>query len=176
MSPTPPPVIPTDPYALVENGIADRLRAALWGTYFDKVWQVSNNDANINVGVEYLIVMRPGGFPFLQTNYKSGEIQDVDWVTYAHLYVRYQEKDEQWARFNPFRWAVMHVVMKYRFLDEKRIGDTTLAQVPNIDRVKSIDAAEDAGFWRFFGTKESSPPSFMYQPLRIITGARVRFE
>ena len=170
------PAIPTDPYSLIENGVADRIRAALWETYFTKDYQVSNNDANLTEGNDYFVVMRPGAFPFLSTQYKSGEIQDVDWTSFAHLYVRYQEKSEQWARFNPFRWAVMHVVMKYRFLDAVILGDRSVVQVPMVDRVRSIDAAEDAGFWRFFGTKENSPPNFMYQPLRIITRGRVRFE
>ena len=168
--------IPADPYALIENGIADRLRAALWTDFFDKDWQVSNNDGNLSLGGEYMIVMRPGPFPFLPASYKAGEIQDVDWTSIAYLYVRYQEKEESWSRFNPFRWGVMHSIMKYRFLDAVTIGTTSVPQVVGIDRIRGLEAAEDAGFWRYFGVKESSPPNYMYQPLRITTRGRVRFE
>ena len=165
-----------DPYSQVETGIADRIRATLKPDFVEKDWQVSDNDYNLTFGADYFVVMRPGPFPSLPTSYKSGEIQDIDWTSFAHLYVKFIEREEQWARFKTFRAAVIWTVMKYRFLEAVTIGSTSIAAVPAIDRIRSIEASDTATYWRFFNTPENAPPNFMHQPLRLVTRQRVRFE
>jgi hypothetical protein len=166
-----------DWYSLIEVGIADRLRAELTALdYFTKAEQVSDNDAQLNFGGEYFIILRPGPFPFVDTSYKTGEIQSVDWQTFIHLYVRFHEKAEQWGRFKPFRNAVIQTVMKHRFLNAVTIGSTSYDEVKNIDRIRNVNGADQPGYFRFFGIAETMPPNFMTQALSITARQRVRFE
>lgn len=174
-----------DFYDLVETGIADRLRAELKVDYFTnpsthqvEEWRVSDNDSNLERGANYFIVMRPGAFPTLPTEYNTGKVIDVEWESFARLYVRYVERAEQWSTFKPFRWAVIATVRKYRFLGKVTINDDEIPEVPNVDRVRSIDANDPAGYWWIFETQRQQglPPSYMYQSLRIVTRQRVRFD
>lgn len=164
-----------DPYSEIEDGIADRLRATLAEAYFLKEWQVADNDYNLTFGAEHYAITRPGPFPRTGTSYKSGEIQQIDWTTFVHLYVRFAEKEEQWSRFKAFRSAVIWTVMQHRFLGTVVINDVSFSEVKNVDRIQSIEASDTATYWRFFNTPETSPPNFMYQPVRIVTRQRVRF-
>src|SRR5512139_1629299 len=138
----------TDPYSLVETGISDRLRAAMRSQYFPQDWQVTDNDSDLHRGAEHFIVTRPGAFSTIDAEYKSGEIQTVDWESFLRLYVKYNEKAEQWERLKPFRAAVINNVMKYRFLDAVTIAGDDIIAVPGVDRVRSIQPTEPAGyFW-----------------------------
>jgi hypothetical protein len=175
----------TDPYADVEKGIADRLRSALKLVYFTNPqtstvqdWQVSDNDSDLHRGADYFIITRPGAFSQIAAEYKSGEIQTVDWETYLRLYVKYFEKADQWSLLKPFRAAVLQVVMKYRFLDSVTINGDALPAVNNVDRVRSLGPTEPAGYFWLFQQQASQglPPNFLYQPLRVVTRQRVRYE
>ena len=164
-----------DYYILIETGIIDRL---FWSMpeFFKKDWQVSNNDYNIQLGGDYFVVARPGKFPALPASYKSGEVQDVAWDVYLHLYVKIFEKGEMWSLFNPLRSKVVYHLMKNRFLDAVTINDHFIVQVPGVDRIRSVEATEDAGFWSFFTVDKNQPPNFMYQPIRAVIHQRVRFD
>jgi hypothetical protein len=170
--------IPSDPYDLIETGIADRLRAELKQEFFAEDWQVSDNDSNLERGADYFIVMRPGAFPSLPTEYNTGKFVDFEWESFARLYVKYVEREEQWSTFKPFRWAVIHTVRKYRFLGQVTINGDSLAQVPGVDRVRSVEASDPAGYWWIFETQRQQglPPNYMFQALRIVTRCRVKFE
>lgn len=177
--------LPADPYDLIETGIADRLRAALKTEFFTnpsthKVedWRVSDNDSNLERGANYFIVMRPGAFPSLPTEYNTGKFIDVEWESFARLFVQFKERAEQWSTFKPFRWAVIHTIRTYRFLGKVTINGDELAEVPAVDRVRSIDASDPAGYWWIFEAQRQQglPPNYMYQSLRIVTRQRVRFD
>jgi len=168
-----------DWYGLIENGLSNRLRAELKVLeYVEKDQQVADTDMYLRDGFDYFLVFRPGPFPFLDLNYKTGEIRDVDWTTHLHLFVKYQEQEEQWSAFKPFRNAIIQMVMKHRFLREILIGDEEypFAEVLNVDRIRSIVAGGDAEYFRFFGVAENMPPNFMTQVLNVVTRQRVRFE
>jgi hypothetical protein len=176
---------PLDPYTLVEAGIADRLRSALKADYFTnpttsdvQEWQVTDNDSELHRGANYFIVTRPGAFSQVTGDYNSGEIQTIEWETFLRLYVRYQEKAEQWSLLKPFRAAVLRTVLKYRFLGKITINGDEIPEVLAVDRVRSIQPSEPASyFWLFRQQQESGmPPNFMYQPLRVVTRQRVRFD
>lgn len=177
--------LPADPYNLIETGIANRLRAALAAQFFTnpsthkvEEWRVSDNDSNLERGADYFIVMRPGGFPSLPTEYNTGKWIDVDWESFARLYVKYYEREEQWSTFKPFRWAVIYTVRKYRSLSAVTIDGEELSQVPGVDRVRSIEAQEPAGYWWIFEAQRQQglPPNYMFQQLRIVTRSRVKFD
>jgi len=177
--------IPADPYDLVEIGVADRLRAELAAEFFTnpsthKVedWRVSDNDSNLERGANYFIVTRPGAFPSLPTESNTGKWVDMDWETFVRLYVKYEERAEQWSTFKPFRWAVIATIRKYRFLSQVTIGSETFDGVPGVDRVRSVEAADPAGYWWIFESQRQQglQPNYMFQALRIVTRQRVKFD
>lgn len=169
----------TDWYSLLEKGMADRLRAELKILeYVIKDQQVSDSDAVLQMGFDYFAIFRPGPFPFLPASYKTGEIIDVDWTTFIHLYVKFKQNDEQWATFKPYRNAIIQLLMKHRFLKKVSIGDDypeEFAEVLNIDRIRGIGGNDQPGYFRFFGVAENMPPNFMTQMLSVSTRQRVRF-
>ena len=168
----------TDWYSQIEVGISDRLRAEMKILgYVQKDYQVDDNDSSLQYGNDYFLIFRPGAFPFLDLNYKTGEIREVDWQTHVHLYVKFNQKDEQWERFKPFRNAVIQMVMRHRFLKEVLIGDEDypFPEVPAVDRIRSIAANGDTAYFRFFNISEDMPPNFMTQDLSVVTRQRVKF-
>lgn len=169
----------TDYYSTVKNGLLLRLRYSLKADFLiDKEDEkVSDNESNLFKGADYYVVLKPGPFPALDAaTYKSGEVQTVDWTTRIELYVRYIERAEQWGRFDPFRSAVIWHVMKNRFLGNVTIAGTAIAEVPHVDRVRSIQAGADATYFRFFNTPPTMSPNYMFQPLICVVRQRVRFD
>jgi hypothetical protein len=178
-------MIAADPYDKIETGLADRLRAELADPFFTnpsthKVedWRVSDNDSNLERGANYFLVTRPGAFPSLPTEYNTGKWVDVDWETFVRLYAKYSEREEQWSTFKPFRWAVIATIRKYRFLSKVTIGAVEFEAVPGVDRVRSVEASDPAGYWWIFETQRQQglPPNYMFQALRIVTRQRVKFD
>lgn len=169
----------TDWYSLVETGISSRLRAELkLMGYITKDEQVTDNESVLYGGLEYLVVFRPGPFPFLPVEYETGKVVDVDWVTHVHLYLKYKEKSEQWLLFKPFRNAVLQLIMKHRMLKKVFIGDSypqEFAEVRNVDRIRGISGDDEPGYFRFYGKSESAAPNFMTQKLSVTTRQRVKF-
>ena len=174
-----------DPYDQVETGIANRLRAALKADYFTnrsthKVedWRVSDNDSNLERGADFFIVMRPGAFPSLPTEYSTGKFVDMEWESFVRLYVKYVEREEQWSTFKPFRWAVIDTLRRYRFLNQVVIDGETLNAVPGVDRIRTVQANDPAGYWWIFEAQRQQglPPNYMFQSLQITTRQRVKFD
>lgn len=169
----------TDFYSQVKNGLILRLRYALKTDFFpnaDGIERVSDNENNIQRGGDHYVVLKPGPFPPVDgQDYNSKEIQTVDWHTRVEIYVRFLQKDESWARFDPFRSAVIWHLMKYRFMGAVTIAGEAVPEVPNVDKVRSVSAFSEATYWRFFNTPPTAIPNFMFQPLNVIVRQRVRF-
>lgn len=165
-----------DWYSLVENGISSRLRAELTiAEFITKPDQVSDNDSALTAGDNYFAIFRPGSFPTLPVEYESGKIVTVTWITYIDLYVKYQEKREQWSTFKPYRNAVIQFVMRHRFLKRETIGETEFEEVRAVDRIRSISGNDEPGYFRFFNVNEKMPPNFMTQRLAVTTAQRCIF-
>jgi hypothetical protein len=178
-------MIPADPYDQVEAGIADRLRAELAAEFFTnrsthKVedWRVSDNDSNLERGADFFVVMRPGAFPSLPTEYSTGKWVDMEWETFVRLYVKYTEREEQWSTFKTFRWAAIATIRKHRSLSRVTIDNQEFLPVPGVDRVRSVEASDPAGYWWIFEAQRNQglPPNYMFQALRVVTRQRVKFE
>jgi hypothetical protein len=162
----------TDFYSTIDAGIKERLRYALQSDFLiDKLdLKVSSNESNLNRGFDYFILTKPGPFPPVQFA-QSKEIQDVDWNTKVELYVRYNQKDEQWSRFTQFRDAVIWHLWKYRFLGSVTINAQPIAEVPYVDSIRNISASGEAEYFVTNGTNVN----FMTQPINVTTRQRVRF-
>lgn len=165
----------TDFYSPVQNGILERLRYAMQTDFFvDKLDErVSTNESNIQKGGNYFIVAKPGTHSTVDGNIKSGQIQDMDWITQLFLYVRFQQASEMGDLLAAFRGAVEWHLMKHRFMDAVVINTHSIDGIGNVDRIRSITPAGDATYYRF--NPQATTPNFMVQTLNVVIRQRVAY-
>jgi hypothetical protein len=166
----------TDFYKTIQDGLIERLRYALRDDFLTNnlTEKVSTNESNIQRGADHYIVVKPGSHTSIEgLSFNSKEVQTVDWILRCELFVRFIEKDEQWARFSAFRSAFEWHVIKNRFLGNVTIGGQAIAEVPHVDKVMSTTPAGEAEYYRF--NPDAVVPHFMTQPQNVVVRQRVRY-
>lgn len=151
-----------DFYSQCEAGLITRLLTLI--EFFQKDYQVSDDDTSIAKGADYFIVVRPGKFPASPVAAGSG-VYDYDWHIVADLYVRYKEYKLSWTRFKASRSAIINL-----FGTDPTLGDT-----PDVWRV-SCSSQENAQYFKFSDTPSSIRANFIIQTLDIVIKQRVKFE
>lgn len=174
----------TDYFTPIKNGYMQRLRYCLKDDFLLAAGEdasllnerVSDNEANIKRGFGYYIVVKPSTFtPVQGQDMNSKEWQMLDWTMRVELYVRFQEAMDQGSLFDPFRSAVIWHTMYRRFLKAEVIESVSIAEVPHVDKIRSITPLGDFSYYRFLNVAPTMNPNFMFQALAVVVRQRVRF-
>ncbi len=153
-----------DYYSLIEDAIGDLLKQEL-SDILKKDFQVTDNESDMQRGADYYILFRPGSIPPTDAAFNTQKFVDLEWTVIANLFTRFATQKVQWPQFKHFRALVWWVLKSKPFLP----------QVGNVRRISSISAPDDATYWKFIGTSESTQPDMMTQALRIIVQQRIMF-
>lgn len=147
----------TDHYSQCESGLIALLQTMV--DIFPHDWQVSDNEANRNLGADNFFIVRPGGFP--NTPLSTQEVL-FSWQIVGDLYVKYIEQAKSLRQFKAVRAAIIEMVYTHPTLDGRS----------NVQRV-GIDSDELTQYFRF--DENSEKPNFIIQTMRVTALQRVLF-
>ena len=140
----------TDFYTECETGLMTLLRTLT--TYFPLTWQVSDDDAVLMQGAEYVVIVRPGKFPLTR---QTEQLSIVNWEVTADLFVQFVDYKTSWAKFKTFRSVLFNLIM----------ANPTLRDTAGVFRV---DMASDAAAqYLKFSEAPDARPAYIVQTAKF---------
>lgn len=92
-------------YTALRNGFMTKARTLT--AYFPQSWQVSDDEADVNRGAKYYMILRPGAVPIAPV-LGSKKIYRANWNITFDLQVKYTNFKNSWNEFTILRDAVLN--------------------------------------------------------------------
>ena len=107
-------------YTAIRDGFM--VKARTLNTYFKADWQVTDDEAAVNRGAKYWMILRPGAVPIgpVPGLPATKKIYNVNWNIVFDLQLQYKSFKESWNDFSTMRDAVLN---KFVFTLDKTLPD-----------------------------------------------------
>jgi hypothetical protein len=94
-------------YTVLRNGFMTKARTLT--NYFVQSWQVTDDEADVNRGAKYYMILRPGAVPIAPVpGLQSKKLFRANWNITFDLQVKYINFKSSWNEFTMLRDAVLN--------------------------------------------------------------------